>query len=116
MEKLCRTTTGDGPFEASAARAVGRIAETLADTRSRDSVTFAVEFVSRLLPEGAMPPGESDRLLRSVAAKVVKSQHRGDIEPLFREAPDGIPGPAVELRDCLLGELALIGSGPVAAP
>ncbi|OMI86059.1 hypothetical protein BSZ07_29465 [Streptomyces sp. M1013] len=110
-EKLCRTTTGDGPLEAPAARAVGRIAETLADTLSRDSVAFAVDLVSRLLPEGAMPSGEGDRLLRSVAAKVVKSQHLRDIEPLFREMPDGIPGPAVELRACLLGELALIGSG-----
>ncbi|MFJ4554540.1 DUF6183 family protein [Streptomyces massasporeus] len=110
-EKLCRTTTGDGPLEASAARAVGRIAETLADTRSRDSVTFAVDLVNRLLPDGAMPPGEGDRLLRSVAAKLAKAQHLRDIEPLFREVPDGIQDPAVELRACLLGELALIGSG-----
>ncbi|MGV9390137.1 DUF6183 family protein [Streptomyces olivaceus] len=110
-EKLCRTTTGDGPPEASAARAVGRIAETLADTRSRDSATFAVDLVSRLLPEAALPPDEGDRLLRSVAAKMVKSQHLRDIEPLFREVPDGVPDPAVELRACLLGELALIDSG-----
>ncbi|MGW3973680.1 DUF6183 family protein [Streptomyces ardesiacus] len=111
-EKLCRTPTGDGPLEASAARAVGRIAETLADTRSRDSVTFAVDLVSRLLlSEGAMPPGEDDRLLRSVAAKLAKSQHLRDIEPLFGEVPEAIQDPAVELRACLLGELALIGSG-----
>ncbi|MFB6787924.1 DUF6183 family protein [Streptomyces olivaceus] len=100
------------PPGASAARAAGRIAETLADTRSRDSATFAVDLVSRLLPEVALPPDEGDRLLRSVAAKVVKSQHLRDIEPLFREVPDGVPEPAVELRACLLGELALIGSGP----
>ncbi|MFC8069493.1 DUF6183 family protein [Streptomyces sp. NPDC057293] len=75
-----------------------------------DCVTFAVDLVSRLLPEGAMPPGEDDRLLRSVAAKLVKAQHLRDIEPLFHELPDEVPGPAVELRACLLGELALIGS------
>ncbi|MEU1320429.1 DUF6183 family protein [Streptomyces tibetensis] len=110
-ERLCRTAVGDGPREASAARTVGRIAETLADTRSRDCVTFAVDLVSRLLPGGAMSPGDSDRLLRSVAAKLVKAQHLRDIEPLFGELPDGGLGPAVELRACLLGELALIGSG-----
>ncbi len=36
-EKLRRTTTGDGPLEASVARAAGRIAEALAGTRSRDT-------------------------------------------------------------------------------
>lgn len=110
-ERLCRTAAGDGPLEASVAGAVGRIAETLAETRSRDSVTFAVDLVNRLLSEGVMPPGEGDRLLRSVAAKLVKAQHLRDIEPLFGEVPDEIADPAVELRACLLGELALIGSG-----
>ncbi|MFF5575103.1 DUF6183 family protein [Streptomyces luteogriseus] len=109
-EWLCRTMTDDGPRDGSVASTLGRIAETLADTQAPDSVTFAVDLVNRLLSEGAMPPGEGDRLLRSVAAKVVKSQHLRDIEPLFREVPDGIPDPAVELRACLLGELALIGS------
>ncbi|MFF9044776.1 DUF6183 family protein [Streptomyces parvulus] len=102
---------GDGPRGVHAARTVGRIAEALADTRSRDCVAFAVDLVSRLLPEGAMSPGEGDRLLRSVAAKLVKAQHLRDIEPLFGELPDGVAGPAVELCACLLGELALIGSG-----
>ncbi|MEU1918273.1 DUF6183 family protein [Streptomyces massasporeus] len=110
-ERLCRTAAGDGARGASVARTVGRIAETLADTRSRDCVMFAADLVSRLLPEGAMSPGESDRLLRSVAAKLVKAQHLRDLEPLFGELPDGVLGPAVELRACLLGELALIGSG-----
>ncbi|MFF8875717.1 DUF6183 family protein [Streptomyces massasporeus] len=110
-ERLCRTAVGDGPWEASVARTVGRIAETLAGTRSRDCVTFAADLVSRLLSDGAMSPGESDRLLRSVAAKLVKAQHLRDIEPLFGELPDGLLVPGVELRACLLGELALIGSG-----
>ncbi|MFI1756905.1 DUF6183 family protein [Streptomyces sp. NPDC020571] len=110
-ERLCRTVAGEGPRGASAARTVGRIAETLADTRSRDCVTFAVDLVSRLLPEEAIPPGEGDRLLRSVAAKLVRTQQLRDIEPLFRELPDGVLGRAVELRACLFGELALIGSG-----
>lgn len=110
-ERLCRTEGGDGPRGASVAWTVGRIAETLADTRSRDAVRFAADLVGRLLPEEAMPPGEGDRLLRSVAAKLVKAQHLRDIEPLFGELPDGIQGSAVEMRACLLGELALIGSG-----
>jgi hypothetical protein len=107
--RLC--TAGDGSHGASAARTVARIAETLADTRSRDCVMFAADIVGRLLPGGVMSHGEGDRLLRSVAAKLVKAQHLRDIEPLFRELPDGISAPAVELRACLLGELALIGSG-----
>ncbi|MET7814699.1 DUF6183 family protein [Streptomyces sp. NPDC005395] len=107
--RLC--TVGEGPSGASVARTVARIAETLADTRSRDCVMFAADLVSRLLPDGGMSPGEGDRLLRSVAAKLVRAQHLRDIEPLFAELPDGVPGPAVELRACLLGELALIGSG-----
>ncbi|MET7321864.1 DUF6183 family protein [Streptomyces sp. NPDC005549] len=92
-------------------RTVGRIAETLADTRSRDCVTFAADLVARLLLDGGMSPGEGDRLLRSVAAKLARSQYPRDIEPLFAEWPDGVSDPAVELRACLLGELALIGSG-----
>ncbi|MFI9376419.1 DUF6183 family protein [Streptomyces parvulus] len=46
-----------------------------------------------------------------MAAKLVRAQHLRDIEPLFVELPDGLSDPAVELRACLLGELALIGSG-----
>jgi hypothetical protein len=93
------------------ARAAGRIAEALADTRSRDCATLAVDIVGRLLPLEAMDRGEADRLLRSVAAKLVKAQQLRDLETLFGELPDGIRDPAVELRACLLGELALIGSG-----
>ncbi|MGW4954405.1 DUF6183 family protein [Streptomyces parvulus] len=107
--RLC--AVGDGSQGASATRTVGRIAETLADTRSRHSVTFAADLVSRLRRGGATPPGEGDRLPRSVAAKLVRAQHLRDIEPLFVELPDGLSDPAVELRACLLGELALIGSG-----
>ncbi|MFD5968301.1 DUF6183 family protein [Streptomyces sp. NPDC060311] len=71
----------------------------------------SADLVRRLLPAGDTPPGESDRMLRSVAAKLVRTRHLRDIEPLFGELPDGVSGPAVELRACLLGELALIGSG-----
>ncbi|WOT33675.1 DUF6183 family protein [Streptomyces coeruleorubidus] len=111
VEQLCRSASAEGPGDACVARAAGRIAETLADTRSRDCATFAVDIVGRLLPVEATDRGEADRLLRSVAAKLVKAQHLRDLEPLFGELPDGIPSPAVELRACLLGELALIGSG-----
>jgi hypothetical protein len=110
-EQLGRPVSGEGPGGVPVARAVGRIAEALADTRSRDCATFAVDIVGRLLPLEAMDRGEVDRLPRSVAAKLVKSQHLRDLESLFGELPDGIRGPAVELRACLLGELALIGSG-----
>lgn len=110
-EQLCRRVSGEGTGGASVARAVGRIAEALADTRSRDCATFAVDIVGRLLPPEATDRGEADRLPRSVAAKLVKAQHLRDLEPLFGELPDGMQGPAVELRACLLGELALIGSG-----
>ncbi|MEU6909182.1 DUF6183 family protein [Streptomyces coeruleorubidus] len=111
VEQLCRRASAEGPGGACVARAAGRIAETLAGTRSRDCATFAVDIVGRLLPVEATDRGEADRLLRSVAAKLVKAQHLRDLEPLFGELPDGIPSPAVELRACLLGELALIGSG-----
>ncbi|WP_346137476.1 DUF6183 family protein [Streptomyces coeruleofuscus] len=111
VEQLCRRASAEGPGGASVARAAGRIAETLADTRSRDCATFAVDIVGRLLPLEATDRGEADRLLRSVAAKLVKAQQLRDLEPLFGELPDGIPSPSVELRACVLGELALTGSG-----
>ncbi|MFF2848241.1 DUF6183 family protein [Streptomyces sp. NPDC058001] len=126
LEELCRRVSGGGADGASAARTVGRIAETLADTRSRECAAFAVDIVSRLLPSGATARKDTDRqgtdrkeadreagdrLLRSVAARLAKAQQLRDLEPLFGELPEGIEGPAVELRACLLGELALIGSG-----
>ncbi|CAM5698448.1 hypothetical protein SAFG77S_01151 [Streptomyces afghaniensis] len=110
-EQLCRGVSGEGPGGAPVAGAVRRIAEALADTCSRECATVAVDIVSRLLPLGATDRGEADRLLRSVAAKLVKAQQLRDLESLFGELPDGIQGPAVELRACLLGELALIGAG-----
>ncbi|MFC8145739.1 DUF6183 family protein [Streptomyces paradoxus] len=109
-EQLCRRAAGAG-LRGDAARTVGRIAETLADTPSRDCVMFAADLVSRLLPPGGTNLGEGDRLLRSVAAKLVKVQHLRNLEPLFGDLPDGIGSPAAELRACVLGELALIGSG-----
>ncbi|WP_345626251.1 DUF6183 family protein [Streptomyces thinghirensis] len=46
-----------------------------------------------------------------MAAELAKDRHLRDLEHLFGELPDGVRDPAVELRACLLGELALIGSG-----
>ncbi|MFJ2930514.1 DUF6183 family protein [Streptomyces massasporeus] len=110
-EQLCRRASAGETGGATVARAAGRIAETLADTRSRDCATFAVDIVGRLLPLEAMNRVEADQSLRSMAAKLVKAQHLRDLEPVFGELPDGMRSPAVELRACLLGELALTGSG-----
>lgn len=110
-QRLCRGVSGEGFGGTSVARTVGRIAETLADTRSRDCAVLAVDIVSRLLPRGAAAREEGDRLRRSVAARLVKAQHLRDLEPLFGELPDDIHHPATETRACLLGELALLGSG-----
>jgi hypothetical protein len=110
-ELLCRRASGEGPDGPSAVRTVGRIAEALADTRSRDCARFAVDIVGRLLPLGSAYQEEADRLRRSVAAKLAKVQQLRDLEALFGERPDGVQDPAVEVRACLLGELALIGAG-----
>ncbi|MFJ2832081.1 DUF6183 family protein [Streptomyces sp. NPDC087263] len=110
-EQLCRPAAGEGPGGSVAARTVGRIAEALADTRSPDCARFAVDIVGRLLPPGSAYREEGDRLRRSVAAKLVKVQQLRDLEALFEELPDGVQDPAVEVRACVLGELALIGAG-----
>jgi hypothetical protein len=110
-QQLRRRVSGEKTGGASVARALGRIAEALADVRSRERTTFAVDIVDRLMPFGDADRGETDPLLRSVAARLVKAQHLRDLEPLFGELPEGIRSPAVELRACLLGELSLIGSG-----
>ncbi|MEW1996805.1 DUF6183 family protein [Streptomyces coelicoflavus] len=96
---------------ASVARALGRIAEALADVRSREGTTFAVDIVDRLMPVEESDRGETDPLLRSVAARLVKTRHLRDLEPLFGELPEETWSPAVELRACLLGELSLMSSG-----
>ena len=104
----------EGSSGPSAVRAAGRIAEALAETRSRDCARFAVDIVGRLLPLGPERREESDqgdRLRRSVAAKLVKTQQPRDLEALFGVLPDGLEDPAVEVRACILGELALIGAG-----
>ncbi|MCX5557984.1 DUF6183 family protein [Streptomyces sp. NBC_00038] len=110
-EQLCRRVAGEELDGSSAARTVGRIAEALADTRSPDCVRFAVDIVGRLLPLGPAHRLEGDRLRRSVAAKLVNVQQLRDLEPLFGELPNGVQDPAVEVRACVLGELALIGTG-----
>jgi hypothetical protein len=110
-ERLCRRAFGEGPGGPSAARTVGRIAEALADTRSGDCARFAVDIVGRLLPLQPERGEEDDRLRRSVAEKLVKAQQLRSLEPLFRDLPVGLEDPAVEVRACMLGELALIGAG-----
>ncbi|WP_328772055.1 DUF6183 family protein [Streptomyces sp. NBC_00286] len=116
-EQLGSRVSGEGPDGSSgpsAVRAAGRIAEALAETRSRDCARFAVDIVGRLLPLGPERREESDqgdRLRRSVAAKLVKTQQPRDLEALFGVLPDGLEDPAVEVRACILGELALIGVG-----
>ncbi|WP_225859392.1 DUF6183 family protein [Streptomyces albicerus] len=125
-EQLCRRASAEGPegheghegpegpSEPFAARAVGRIAEALADTRSRECARFAVDIVGRLLPFGSERReggDQGDRLRRSVAAQLVKTQQPRDLEALFGELPDVLENPAVEVRACILGEFALIGAG-----
>ncbi|MFD7687447.1 DUF6183 family protein [Streptomyces sp. NPDC059781] len=110
-ERLCREASGGRSGGTSVARTVGRIAGALADTRSRDCAVYAVDIVSRLLPLEAAAREEGDRLRRSVAARLVKAQHLRNLEPLFEELPDDLHDPAAETRACLLGELALTGSG-----
>lgn len=110
-EQLCRTAFGEGPEGPSAARAVGRIADALADTRSRDCAKYAVDNVGLLVPLGSERLEEGDRLRRSVAAKLVKTQQLRDLEALFGELPERLDDPAVEVRACILGELAMIGAG-----
>ncbi|MEU6226732.1 DUF6183 family protein [Streptomyces sp. NPDC047042] len=52
-----------------------------------------------------------DRLQRSVAEKLVEAQQPRDLEALFGELPQRLDDPAVEVRACILGELALMGAG-----
>lgn len=110
-EQLCRSAFREGPEGLSAARAVGRIADALADTRSRDCARFAVAIVELLLPLGPERRAESNRVGRSVAETLVKSQQLRDLEVLFGELPERLDDPAVEVRACVLGELAMIGAG-----
>ncbi|WP_405908386.1 DUF6183 family protein [Streptomyces sp. NBC_00828] len=110
-EQLCHRVAGDGSEEPSVAPTVGPIAEALADTRSRDCARFAVDIVGQLLPLGPVRRKEGDRLRRSVAEKLVKTQQLRDLEALFEELPGGLADPAVEVRACILGELAMIGAG-----
>ncbi|MGY1501344.1 DUF6183 family protein [Streptomyces sp. QTS52] len=97
------------------AQAVGRIADALADTRSRDCARFAVDIVGLLLPLGSEGREERAGVRRSVAEKLVeklvKAQQPRDLEALFGELPERLDDPAVEVRACVLGELAMIGAG-----
>lgn len=112
-EQLGRAALGagpEGPEGLSVARAVGRIADVLAETRSRDCARFAMDIVGLLLPLGTVGREEGDRVRRSVAEKLVKAQQPRDLEALFEELPERLDDPAVEVRACVLGELALIGA------
>ncbi|MFI5688546.1 DUF6183 family protein [Streptomyces sp. NPDC051636] len=110
-ERLCRETADAGPGGVPVLRAVGRITEALAGTRSRECSRFAADIAGRLLPPTDAGGEESVRLLRSVAEKLAKTQQPRDVAPLFDAPPDHLGDPAVELRACLLGELALTGAG-----
>ena len=46
-----------------------------------------------------------------MAEKLVRTQQLRDLEALFGELPERLDDPAVEVRACILGELALIGAG-----
>lgn len=67
--------------------------------------------VAGLLPGGPEGREEGDRVRRSVAEKLVKAQQLRDLEALFGELPERLDDPAVEVRACILGELAMIGAG-----
>ncbi|MET8450679.1 DUF6183 family protein [Streptomyces sp. NPDC005209] len=112
-ERLCRGTAGAALRGAWVVRAVGRIAEVLAATRSRECARFAADIVGRLLPLTGERDGASVRLLRAVAEKLATSQQPRDLEPLFGVLPDSPVDPEVEVRACLLGELSLLGAGRV---
>ncbi|WP_203689225.1 DUF6183 family protein [Streptomyces sp. SID12488] len=113
---MCRTGFGEDSEGRSAVQAVGRIADALADTRSRDCARFAADIAGLLLPPlGPECRQEGDRVRRSVAEKLVeklvKTQQLRDLEALFGELPKRLDDPAVEVRACILGELAMIGAG-----
>lgn len=111
-ERLCREASDDGSAASAAAvRTIGRVADVLAETRSRDCARFAVDLVGRLLPTAPVGRREGDRLRRSVAAKLAKAQQLRGLAPLFEELPDDAEDPSADVRACLLGELALIGAG-----
>ncbi|MGW1532435.1 DUF6183 family protein [Streptomyces aureus] len=109
--RLCREASGAGSVASAALRTVERFADALAETRSRDCARFAVDLAGRLLPGGPGHREESERIRRSVAAKLTKAQQLRELAPLFAELPDTADDPSTEVRACLLGELALIGAG-----
>ncbi|MFF2363520.1 DUF6183 family protein [Streptomyces sp. NPDC058122] len=109
--RLGREAADGGSASAAAVPAVGRVADVLAETRSRDCARFAVDLVGRLLPVGPAEREEGDRLRRSVAAKLARTQQLRHLVPLFEELPDDAQDPSTDVRACLLGELALIGTG-----
>ncbi|MGH4032979.1 DUF6183 family protein [Actinomycetota bacterium Odt1-20B] len=49
--------------------------------------------------------------LRGLAAELAKGRRPAALEPLFAEPPQSLADPGVELRACVLGELALMGGG-----
>ncbi|MDX3453601.1 DUF6183 family protein [Streptomyces sp. ME02-8801-2C] len=109
--QLCRSALDEGSEWFTAARTLGRIVDALADTRSRDCARYAVDILGLFPQLGPEPRKEGDRLCRSVAEKLVKAQQLRDLEALFGELPERLDDPAVEVRACVLGELALIGVG-----
>ncbi|MFI0502453.1 DUF6183 family protein [Streptomyces albogriseolus] len=115
-ERLCGGATGERSAAGPVARTLGRIAEALADTRSRDGAARAADIAGRLLPSEAAAHEETDRIRRAVAARLAKAQPLRNLEPLFEQLPEGPHSPQVETRACLLGELALLGALTGAGP
>ncbi|MEH0422807.1 DUF6183 family protein [Streptomyces sp. B21-083] len=109
--QLCRSAFSEGSEGRTVARVLGRIVDALADTRSRDCARFVVDIVGLFPQLGPELLEEGDRLRRSAAEKLVKAQQLRDLAALFGELPERLDDPAVEVRACILGELAMIGAG-----
>lgn len=108
--QFSRWGNGQGADEDFAARAMWRIAETLAVTQSWACAKLAADIVGRLVTPRPAYREERHRLPRSVAAKLARRQHLLDLEPLFRELPEELNA-ETEVRACVLGELGLMGHG-----
>ncbi|MFJ8184803.1 DUF6183 family protein [Streptomyces sp. NPDC096105] len=116
VERLCRGASGEGISGRPTVRTIGRIAEVLADTRSRGCAAYAVDIVDRLLPPEVAASDERDRIRRSVAARLAKAQPFRNLESFFEELPEALHDPGAETRACLLGELALLGASAGVGP
>ncbi|MEU6080085.1 DUF6183 family protein [Streptomyces sp. NPDC047108] len=112
---LAEQWCGDGAVSAvgvaAALRAVRRIAVALAATRSSECAQLAADITGDLLPSGMQGRDDADEVRRAVATELARTQHLTDLEPLFTHLPEETGAWALEVRACILGELALIGAG-----